>query len=85
MEKYVKIVYQSEPIGKERIVLYLTTFDKEAFERDNLFQLKEEKERFKNKGKKEEPIPSWFNQEIETQKATIEEQQEIEELLKRYN
>lgn len=43
MDKYVKIVYQSEPIGKERIILYLTTFDKEAFERDNLFQLKEEK------------------------------------------
>ena len=43
MEKYVRVVYQSEPIGKERIILYLTTFDKEAFERDNLFQLKEEK------------------------------------------
>lgn len=43
MDKYVRVVYQSEPIGKERIILYLTTFDKEAFERDNLFQLKEEK------------------------------------------
>lgn len=32
--KYTKVVYQSDPIGKERIVLYLTTFDLEAFERD---------------------------------------------------
>lgn len=32
--KYTKVVYQSGPIGKERIVLYLTTFDLEAFERD---------------------------------------------------
>lgn len=31
MDKYTKITYQSEPIGKERIVLYLTTFDLEAF------------------------------------------------------
>lgn len=43
MNKYVRVVYQSEPVGKERIILYLTTFDKEAFEKDNLFQLKEEK------------------------------------------
>lgn len=35
--------------------------------------------------KKEESLPNWFNQEIETQKATIEEQQEMEDLLKRYN
>lgn len=34
MNKYVKIVYQTEPIGKEKIILYLTTFDKEAFEKD---------------------------------------------------
>ena len=32
--KYIKVVYQSEPIGKERIVLYLTTFDLEKFEND---------------------------------------------------
>lgn len=32
--KYVKITYQSEPIGPEKIVLYLTTFDLEAYERD---------------------------------------------------
>lgn len=32
--KYTKVVYQSEPIGKEKIVLYLTTFDLEAFEKD---------------------------------------------------
>lgn len=33
-DKYVKVVYQTEPIGKERIVLYLTTFDLEAFQKD---------------------------------------------------
>jgi hypothetical protein len=32
--KYTKVTYQSEPIGKERIVLYLTTFDLEAFKKD---------------------------------------------------
>lgn len=31
-DKYTKIVYSSEPIGKEKIVLYLTTFDLKAFE-----------------------------------------------------
>lgn len=33
-DKYTKVVYQSNPIGKDRIVLYLTTFDLEAFEKD---------------------------------------------------
>lgn len=33
-DKYTKVVYQSEPIGKEKIILYLTTFDLEAFEND---------------------------------------------------
>lgn len=32
--KYTKVVYQSEPIGKEKIVLYLTTFDLDAFEKN---------------------------------------------------
>lgn len=32
-DRYVKIVYQTEPIGKEGIILYLTTFDIEAFEK----------------------------------------------------
>lgn len=32
--KYTKVVYQTEPIGKEKIVLYLTTFDIEAFKKD---------------------------------------------------
>lgn len=31
---YTEITYQSEPIGKEKIILYLTTFDLEAFEKD---------------------------------------------------
>ena len=33
-EKYIKTIYRSEPIGKEQIVLELTTFDLEAFEKD---------------------------------------------------
>lgn len=32
--KYTKITYQSDPIGKERIVLYLSTFDLEAFKKN---------------------------------------------------
>lgn len=31
MDKYTKITYESEPIGKERIVLQLTTLDLKAF------------------------------------------------------
>ena len=33
-DKYIKVVYESKPIGKEKIVLQLTTFDLEAFEKD---------------------------------------------------
>ncbi len=33
-DKYTKIVYQSDPIGEEKIVLILTTFDIEAFKND---------------------------------------------------
>jgi hypothetical protein len=32
-----------------------------------------------------EKLPSWFNQEAKTQQATIEEQQEMEEMLKKYS
>jgi hypothetical protein len=32
-----------------------------------------------------EKLPSWFNQEKEIKKATIEEQQEMEEMLKKYS
>lgn len=32
--KYIKVVYQTEPIGKERIILYLTTFDIEAYDKE---------------------------------------------------
>lgn len=34
MEKYAKIVYKTDPIGEYGIILYLTTFDIEAFEND---------------------------------------------------
>ena len=33
-KKYIKVVYESDPIGKEGIRLILTTFDLEAFKRD---------------------------------------------------
>lgn len=33
-EDYVKIVYESSPIGKEKIVLILTTFDLDRFKKD---------------------------------------------------
>ena len=29
MDKYVKIVYQTPPIGPDKIVLYLTTFERD--------------------------------------------------------
>ena len=34
LNKYIKIVYESDPIGERRIVLQLTSFDLEAYERD---------------------------------------------------
>lgn len=37
-EKYMKIVYQTPPIGEYGIVLYLTTFDIEALKRDELLE-----------------------------------------------
>lgn len=33
-DKYIKIVYESEPIGMERIILYLTTFDIDKYNKD---------------------------------------------------
>lgn len=32
--KYIKVIYQTEPIGPEKIILELTTFDWEAFNKD---------------------------------------------------
>lgn len=32
--KYIKVTYQSKPIGEEKIILYLTTFDYEGYKRD---------------------------------------------------
>ncbi len=37
-EKYTKVIYQSKPIGKEQIVLQLTTFDLEAFKKDQTLE-----------------------------------------------
>ena len=39
-------------------------------------QAQNEKERFKNKGKKVEPVPSWFNQEIKKEDGLTDEERE---------
>lgn len=36
--KYEKIIYQSEPIGKEKIILYLTTLDYEKLIDDDIHE-----------------------------------------------
>ena len=33
-DKYIKVVYESEPIGTEKIILYLTTFDIDKYNHD---------------------------------------------------
>ena len=44
-EKYVKIIYQSEPLGEYGIVLELTTFDSEAYEMDQKLRKKKQCEK----------------------------------------
>lgn len=34
LNKYVKVVYQTEPIGEYKIILYLTTFDIDKYNHD---------------------------------------------------
>ena len=41
-DKYVKIIYQTEPIGEHKIILYLTTFDLEAYKKDHEVKYKRE-------------------------------------------
>ena len=38
--KYIKVIYRSDPIGKDKIVLELTTFDYEAYEKDRKLEEK---------------------------------------------
>ena len=40
-DKYVKVVYESSPMGVERIVLYLTTFDLKRYEQDQKLEEKQ--------------------------------------------
>lgn len=86
MDKYVRVVYQSEPIGKERIILYLTTFDKETFERDNLFQLKEEKiiHEFEREELNRPDFIEMFERNLNTMVKNIYEEKlkEIESIIK---
>lgn len=41
-DDYVKIVYQTPPIGERKIILYLTTFDLEAYKKDHKVKYKKE-------------------------------------------
>ena len=41
-DDYVKIVYQTPPIGERKIILYLTTFDLEAYKKDHEIKYKRE-------------------------------------------
>ena len=43
--KYIKVVYQSDPIGEYGIVLELTTFDFEAYEKDEKLKKKTQHEK----------------------------------------
>lgn len=80
-DKYTKIKYQSEPIGKEKIVLYLTTFDLEAFKNDEKLEKIPEKRVAKMIEFDRQDIMNTPNFEIEINKrleefvkATYEEQ-----------
>ena len=44
-DKYVKVIYQSDPIGEYGIILELTTFDLEAFKKDEELKKKKQFER----------------------------------------
>lgn len=89
-QKYIKIVYKSEPIGPEKIVLQLTTFDFDKYKKDN--ELKKQKKikvfQFDHSMAKDNPplIKTFIDQEIfnENKKLMeiIEKQQhQIEDLL----
>lgn len=42
-DNYVTISYESQPIGPDKIVLYLTTFDMERYEKEQILEKKEER------------------------------------------
>lgn len=42
-DNYVKISYESQPIGPDKIVLYLTTFDMERYEKEQILEKKVER------------------------------------------
>lgn len=93
-EEYIKVVYQSEPIGKEGIVLELTTFDKEKYERDQqlqkikkseLIEIPKETDNFIYDGEKQNYVKDFLNDKIVEENKNlmeiIESQQEIIETL----
>ena len=46
LNKYIKVTYQTDPIGQRGIILYLTTFDVEAYEKDkSLIEIPKKEER----------------------------------------
>lgn len=82
--KYIKIVYQTEPIGEEKIILYLTTFDVEAYERDK--KLKEIPQKTKAVtvlfDKQDLEMPSFINNFEKNLNCIVKDtyQEEIEKL-----
>lgn len=93
-EEYIKVVYQSKPIGKEGIVLELTTFDKEKYERDQqlqkikkyaLIEKPKETGNFIYDSEKQNYIKDFLNDKIVEENKNlmeiIESQQEIIETL----
>ena len=59
-DKYVKVVYESSPIGVERIVLYLTTFDLKRYEQDQ----KLEERRFAQRIELNNAIAPTYNEQV---------------------
>lgn len=63
--KYVKVVYQSDPIGKEGIILYLTTFDVEKYDEDQQAKLKKREQIYIRTFEKEDLLNSYFLEQLE--------------------
>lgn len=63
--KYVKVVYQSDPIGKEGIILYLTTFDVEKYDEEQKEKLKKREQIYIRTFEKEDLLNPYFLEQLE--------------------
>lgn len=65
-DNYIKVVYRSNPIGKEEIILQLTTFDLEKFEKDEELKKIPEKTKaiYKSVEKKDLLNPDYISDEL---------------------